>query len=329
MIYKDPSFDDIYTIKNRAEFSIDVNNGNLKQNNISYIEKPNKIIIVVAIKKKIQLVNIELSEDENDKDCFNSLEKSYIINNIECTSEKEIIAIENIYNNNKNYLALGNIDNTISFFNYIENKIDYINNSASFSASYGFIELIVTLSISNNILVTTSDGFIIVYDYYLRLFKYAYSFSSKIKIKEILEYKDNEYNESDNKIELIYLLTEDNEIILWNLSLLKPSILYKFIKLEKIEDYKTINVHIEKPELKKLSLETNPQNDNNPHLINLDFSELNLKKENQIIKMNIPHNYKKECSFPLMIVGDKLGIVYVLDFSKENLDKIKNKQNKK
>ena len=327
MIYRDPSFDDIYIIKNRAEFSIDVNDGNLKQNNISYIEKPNKIIILIAIKKKIQLVNIELSEDENDKDSFNSLEKSYIINNIECTSEKEIIAIENIYNNNKNYLALGNIDNTISFFNYIENKIDYINNSTSFSASYGYIELIMTLSISNNILVTTSNGFIIVYDYYLRLFTYVYSFSNQRKIKEILEYKDNDYNESDNKIELIYLLTEDNEIILWNLSLLKPSIIYKFIKLEKIEDHK--NIHIEKPELKKLSLETNPQNENNPHLIKLDFSELNLKKENQIIKMNIPHNYKKECSFPLMIVGDKLGIVYVLDFSKENLDKIKNKQNHK
>ena len=327
MIYKDPSFDDIYTIKNRAEFSIEVNNGNLKQNNISYIEKPNKIIIVIAIKKKIQLVNIELSEDENGKDSFNNLEKSYIINNIECISEKEIIAIENIYNNNKNYLALGNIDNTISFFNYIENKIDYINNSTSFSASYGYIELIMTLSISNNILVTTSNGFIILYDYYLRLFTYVYSFSNQRKIKGILEYKDNEYSELDNKIELIYLLNEDNEIILWNLSLLKPSIIYKFIKLEKIEDHK--NIHIEKPELKKLPLETNPQNENNPHLINLDFYELNLKKENQIIKMNIPHNYKKECSFPIMIVGEKSGVVYVLDFSKENLEKIKNKQNHK
>lgn len=327
MIYKDPSFDDIYTIKNRAEFSIEVNNGNLKQNNISYIEKPNKIIIVIAIKKKIQLVNIELSEDENGKDSFNNLEKSYIINNIECISEKEIIAIENIYNNNKNYLALGNIDNTISFFNYIENKIDYINNSTSFSASYGYIELIMTLSISNNILVTTSNGFIILYDYYLRLFTYVYSFSNQRKIKGILEYKDNEYSELDNKIELIYLLNEDNEIILWNLSLLKPSIIYKFIKLEKIEDHK--NIHIEKPELKKLPLEANPQNENNPHLINLDFYELNLKKENQIIKMNIPHNYKKECSFPIMIVGEKSGVVYVLDFSKENLEKIKNKQNHK
>ena len=327
MIYKDPSFDDIYTIKNRAEFSINVNNGNLKQNNISYIEKPNKIIIVIAIKKKIQLVNIELSEDENGKDSFNNLEKSYIINNIECISEKEIIAIENIYNNNKNYLALGNIDNTISFFNYIENKIDYINNSTSFSASYGYIELIMTLSISNNILVTTSNGFIILYDYYLRLFTYVYSFSNQRKIKGILEYKDNEYSELDNKIELIYLLNEDNEIILWNLSLLKPSIIYKFIKLEKIEDHK--NIHIEKPELKKLPLEANPQNENNPHLINLDFYELNLKKENQIIKMNIPHNYKKECSFPIMIVGEKSGVVYVLDFSKENLEKIKNKQNHK
>ena len=327
MIYKDPSFDDIYTIKNRGEFIIDVNNGNLKQNNISYIEKPNKIIIVIAIKKKIQLVNIELSEDENGKNSFNNLEKSYIIDKIECISEKEIIAIENIYNNNKNYLALGNIDNTISFFNYIENKIDYINNSTSFSASYGYIELIMTLSISNNILVTTSNGFIILYDYYLRLFTYVYSFSNQRKIKGILEYKDNEYSELDNKIELIYLLNEDNEIILWNISLLKPSIIYKFIKLEKIEDHK--NIHVEKPELKKLPLETNPQNENNPHLINLDFYELNLKKENQIIKMNIPHNYKKECSFPIMIVGEKSGVVYVLDFSKENLEKIKNKQNHK
>ena len=329
MIYKDPSFDDIYTLKNRGEISIDVNNGNLKQNNISYIEKPNKIIIVIAIKKKMQLVNIELSEDENDKDNFSSLEKSYIINNIECTSEKEIIAIENIYNNNNNYLALGNIDNTISFFNYIENKIDYINNSTSFSSSYGFIELIMTLSTSNNILLTTSNGYIIVYDYFLRLFTYVYSFSNPIKIKEIIEYKDSEYNDPDNNTELVYLLTEDNEIILWKISLLKPSIIYKFIKLEKIEDHKNKNINKALPELKKLPLETNPQNDNSPYLINYGFSELSLKKENQIIKMNIPYNYKKECSFPLMIVGEKSGMVYVLDFSKENLDKIKNKQNHK
>ena len=341
MIYKESNFEDIYTIKNISNYHIDIDNCILKKNNISYIEQNNRIIVIVAIKKKIQLVNFELNNGQNNKENMNNLEQSYIVNILECKSDKEIISIENIYNNKKSYLALGNNDNSISFYNYLENQIDYLNNSISFSASYGNIEFIITLFSStsnNNILLTTSNGFIILYDYSLRLFTHAYSI--KKKIRQILEYIPSnasdlifehvENEKLDNQKGSIFLLTDDNEITLWNLSLLKPIIIYQFIELEKIEDYKNKEYKYEIPEITKLSLEKNAQNNEYLNLFDNEFSLLiKNKQENKIIRMNIPFNYQEECSFPLMLIGEKCGNCRILQFSPDNLNKIRNKQDNK
>ena len=341
-IYNEANFDDIYILKNRAQFKIDCDNYTLKKNNISYVEEANKIIIIIAIKKKLYLVTFDLNEDTNKKK-VNDLEISYVVNYIDCISEKEIIAIENIYNNTKNYLTLGNIDNTISFYNYIENKIDYINNCASFSSSYGNIELIKTLSISNNILVTTSYGFIVLYDYELRLFTYVYSFSIKRKIKQIIEYIPRDYKEIifeqfDNKKQVIekefifiFLLTDDNEITLWNLSLLKPNIICKFIRTNNnIEDYKNqkdLNKEIIK--VSKLFLEKNPKNEKYLNSIKNDFSIINIK-EDEIIKMEIPFNYfEDDYSLPIMFIGDNSGNIRIFRFSYDILKKINKKEGHK
>lgn len=332
-INNEANFDDIYTIKNCSQFQIDCGNYILKRNNISYLEQANKIIVIIAIKKKLQLVTFELNTEEESKS-LDEFDISYTVSNIECKSEKEIISVENIYNNNKNYLALGNIDNTLSFYNYIDNTINYINNCISFSASYGNIELILSLS-TNNILVSTSIGYIIVYDYNLRLFTYIYKFSVEKKIKQILEYIPQNFNseifeqninkktENDNNNEkaLIYILYENSDIELWNLFILNPINVYKFVESSNVTGKKKSNYNI--PSITKLSLEKNEIYDNYIELFKNSFTELVAPNNFEIINMNIPMNYYKDCSIPLMMVGEKSGNAAILRFSDEILNKIK------
>ena len=332
-INNEANFDDIYTIKNCSQYNIDCGNYIIKKNNISYLEQPNKIIVIIAIKTRLHLVMFELNTEDNNTLNINELETSYVIRNIECESNKEIISIESIYNNKRNYLTLGNIDNSISFYNYIDNKINYTNNCASFSGTYGNIELITTLSTTNNILVTTSRDHIILYDYNLRLFTYVYSFSIKKKIKQITEFIPLDYNafvfdqhdakKTDNEKSLIYILTDTNEIILWNLSMLKPINIYQFIKTDNIEEYKRMKHNYQIPEIKKLPLKNNEIYDKYYDSFRNDISILTTDNDLEIIKMNLAINYNEECSIPLMLVGDKSGKAGLLRFSKEILNKIK------
>ena len=340
LICNEQSFDDIYTLKNRSQYQVDLNNNILKKNNISYIEQPNRIIIIIAIKKKLQLVIFELINDENNnKKNVEDLEISYVVNNIECISSKEIIAIENIYNNKRNYLTLGHNDNTISFYNYIDNKINYINNCTSFSASYGNIESLTTLSTTNNILISTSLGFIVLYDYNLRLFTYVYYFSIKRKIKQIIEYIPRDFNDLifeqlenkklDKEKGFIYIVTEDNDITLLNLSLLKPLIICKFHETNKIEDYKNKGKDDEIVKITKLPLKKNEQNDLYINSLRNDYSILDLMKKNEIIKIDIPMSYYDDCSYSLMLIGDNIGNIRIFRFSFDILSKIKKKEGHK
>ena len=330
IIYNEPSFDDIYTIKNSLREKIFLGNYILKPNNISYIEQPNRIIIILSISKKLQLITFNLNEKKNN----NPIDISYE-SRIECQSSKEIIALENIYNIKRNYLTLGNIDNSLSFYDYTENKINYINNCSSFSASYGNIQGIITLSASNNILVSTSNGFVILYDYNLRFFTYVYSFSKEQKIRQIIEYipfnefffEQTEKKPLDKEKGFLWVITDDNEVILWNLSQLKPNIICKYIKTDKIEKS---SMKIVIPQISKLPLENNEINDNyliklNSYLNN-DFSILNLNNDNEIIKMDIPMNFCEDYSFPAMIIGDKLGNIRLYQYTPEILKKIKKKE---
>ena len=340
MICSEESFDDIYTVKNVSSYQINNGNSILRKNNISYIEQPNRITIIISIRKKLHLVSFELNKEKDLKKSMDDLDKSYNNSTLECSSLKEIIAIENIYNNKRNYLAIGNIDNTISFYNYIDNKINYVNDCASFSGSYGNIELITTLSTTNNILVSTSLGFIALYDYNLRLFSYIYSFSIKRKIKQIIEYIPKDFNDLifeqlenkklDNEKGFIYILTDSNEITLINLSLLKPIIMCQFYQTNKIEDFKK-NTFSNKEIIKinKLSLETNDKYDKYSHLIRSDYSIVNIINEYEIIKMDIPLNYYDDCCYSLMFIGDKSGNIRIFRFSNEILKKIKNKDGHK
>ena len=341
MICNEASFEDIYILKNCSSYQINYDNSFLRKNNISYIEQPNRITVIIAIKKKLHLVSFELNKEKDFKQSLDDLEKSYTNSTLECSSLKEIVAIENIYNNKKNYLAIGNDDNTISFYNYIDNKINYINNCASFSASYGNIELITTLSTTNNILVSTSLGFIVLYDYNLRLFSYIYSFSSKRKIKQILEHIPQDFNDLifeqlenkklDSEKGFIYILTDDNEITLLNLSLLKPIIICQFYHINKIEDFKKKKIaNNEFLKVNKLSLENNDKYDKYRDLIRNDFSILNIGNDDvEIVKMDIPLNYYNDCCYSLMFIGDKSGNIRIFRFSNEILKKIKNKEGHK
>ena len=339
LIYNEPSFDDVYTLKNRSQYQVDCGDNILKTNKISYIEQPNRIIIIIAIQKKLELVIFELNNETNNKNNMEDLEISYAVNNIECISSKEIIAIENIYNNKRNYLALGNNDNTISFYNYIDNKINYINNCTSFYGSYGSIESLTTLSTTNNILVTTSHGFIVLYDFNLRLFTYVYSFSIKRKIKQIIEYIPRDFNDLifeqlenkklDNEKGFIYILTEDNDITLLNLSLLKPIIVCRFYETNKIDEYKKKTDDVEILKISKLSLKTNEENEFYINKVRSDYSILDITKKNKIVKMDIPMSYYDECSYSSMLIGDNSGNVRIFRFSFEILNKIKKKEGHK
>ena len=328
-INNEANFDDIYTIKNCSQYHIDCGNYILKSNNISYLEQPNKIIVILAIKKKLHLVTFELNMEDNNKENY-ELDISYVVKNIECKSEKEIISVENIYNNKKNHLALGNIDNTLSFYNYIDNTIDYINNCTSFSASYGNIELILTLS-TNNILLTTSIGFIILYDSNLRLFTYIYQFSIEKKIKQIIEFIPTDFQayvfeqittkKTDNEKAFIYILYENSDIELWNLYTLNPINIYKFIDSSNNEKKKQSNYDI--PSITKLSLQKNEIYDKYIELFKNYHTKIKIPNKFEIIKMNIPTNYDVDCSVPLMIVGEKSGNAGILRFSHDILSKIK------
>ena len=329
IIYNEPTFDDIYTIKNTIQYQIELNHYILNQNNISYIEQPNKIIVILSISKVLHLIAFDLNEKKENND----LDVSYVNNKMQCKSFKEIISLEKIYNIKNNYLTLGNIDNTLSFYNYTENKINYINNCASFSASFGNIQDIITLSKTNNIMVSTSRGYLVLYDYNLRLFTYVYSFSKENKIKQIIEYipindyffEQMENKTSDKEKGFIWVITNDNEVILWNLSQLTPNIICQYIKTDKIEK-KAMNIEV--PKIFKLSLENHEINDK--YLLNLnlnnDFSIINLNKENEIIKMDVPINYCDGYSFPVMFLGDKSGNIRLFQYTPEILKKIKKKE---
>ena len=329
LIYNESDFENIYTIKNRAQYKIDLGNFILKKNLISYFEKKNKIIIIIAIKDKLEILTIELNNEKYDNN-VNDLKDSCLCNNIECKSKKEIICIENMGKSNKNFIVLGNNDNSLSFYNYIENNIDYINNCSYFSPSYGNISLITSLKFSDNILISTSKGFIILYDYALRIFKNVYSFSQRRRINQIIEYIPKDINENifdikkqgnNLKDNFIFILTNDDQITLWNLSCPNPIIIYELIKVNKIEDHKKIKTsNIIIPRMEKSFLK---EENYSSYSIN-DFSP-----ESQFIKMNINFIWDIKKSSVEIITGEKKGICKALNFCDENLKKIKNKQGHK
>ena len=329
IIYKDNNFENIYIIKNRAQYKYDIGDYIIKSNHISYVEKKNKIMIMIVIKCKIEILTFELNNEKYSIDTDNLVD-SCVCNNMECKSSKEIISIENMVKPDKNYVVLGNCDNSISFYNYIDNSIDYVNNCSDFSASYGNIELIISLINSDNILISTSYGFLILYDFNLRLFTTAFSFSKRKRINQIIEYIPNNINSSlfeSKKIEyntkniFIFILTNDDLITLWNLSLTNPIIIYELIKVNKIEDHKKIKT----AEIFKQKMEIiNLQNQN--YSI---WSEDDFAIENQFVKMNINFIWDIKASSYEIITGEKQGICRALNFSYENLKKIRHKQGHK
>ena len=242
---------------------------------------------------------------------------------MECKSSKEIICIENNIKSDKNFLVLGNSDNSISFYNYIDNSIDYINNCSHFSPSYGSITLIISLKLSNEILFSTSNGFIISYDYNLHLFKNVYSFSKRRRIKQIVEYVPNFGTENkESKINLkdkyIFILTNDDQITLWNLSLSNPIIIYELIKVKEIQDSKKIkkeDIVIPKMEKKYLKEENYSSYSGNDFIL-----------DNQIIKINNDYKWDIKTSSTVIFIGEKQGICIKLDFSNDILEQIKNKK---
>ena len=263
----------------------------------------------------------------------NNLENSSVFNIKKSESKKEIICIENIGRTDKNYVVLGNNDNSISFFNYVDNNIDYINNCSYFSAWYGNIELIISLINSNDILLSTSNGFVILYDFKLRSFTNAYSFSKGKKIKQIIEYIPfkNEYidsiiisknKENNSKNIFLFILTNDDQITLWNLSSTYPIIIYDLVQVNKIDDYKkTKTSKIIAPQLEKISL----AKDDNYSI----YSKYDNYTVSQFIKININFIYDMKTSSFEIITGEKQGICRALNFSDENLKKIKAKQGHK
>ena len=57
-------FQDIYTIKNCAQYKRKLEDNILKANNISYIEKRKKIIVIISIKYKLEIVTFELNNEK-------------------------------------------------------------------------------------------------------------------------------------------------------------------------------------------------------------------------------------------------------------------------
>ena len=322
MIENEINFKDIYTIKNRVQYKIKLEDNILKANNISHVESRKKIIIIIAIKYKLEVITFELNDEKYDVN-IDDVKDSCEVNNMECKSSKEIICIENNIKSDKNFLVLGNSDNSISFYNYIDNSIDYINNCSHFSPSYGSITLIISLKLSNEILFSTSNGFIISYDYNLRLFKNVYSFSKRRRIKQIVEYVPNFGTENkESKINLkdkyIFILTNDDQITLWNLSLSNPIIIYELIKVKEIQDSKKIkkeDIVIPKMEKKYLKEENYSSYSGNDFIL-----------DNQIIKINNDYKWDIKTSSTVIFIGEKQGICIKLDFSNDILEQIKNKK---
>jgi len=281
-----------------------------------------KIIIIIAIKYKLEVITFELNDEKYDVN-IDDVKDSCEVNNMECKSSKEIICIENNIKSDKNFLVLGNSDNSISFYNYIDNSIDYINNCSHFSPSYGSITLIISLKLSNEILFSTSNGFIISYDYNLRLFKNVYSFSKRRRIKQIVEYVPNFGTENkESKINLkdkyIFILTNDDQITLWNLSLSNPINIYELIKVKEIQDSKKIkkeDIVIPKMEKKYLKEENYSSYSGNDFIL-----------DNQIIKINNDYKWDIKTSSTVIFIGEKQGICIKLDFSNDILEQIKNKK---
>ena len=242
---------------------------------------------------------------------------------MECISNKEIICIENNIQTDNNFVILGNSDNSLSFYNYVDNSIDYINNCSNFSPSYGNITSIISLNSCNDTLLSTSNGFIILYDYNLRLFKNVFSFSKRKRIKQIVEYKPgfasiNEDFGINLKDKYIFILTNDDQIILWNLSNQKPIIIYELYKVNKIQDYKKIrnnDIIIPKMEKKYIKEENHSSYSGNEFI-----------SENQVIKININFKWDIKTSSTKIFTCEKKGICRALNFSNLALKKIKNKE---
>ena len=116
-------------------------------------------------------------------------------------------------------------------------------------------------------------------------------------------------------------MTNDDQITLWNLSLSNPIIIYELIKVNKIEDYKkTKSSKTAIPTMQKIPLEKD----------NISFwSGDDFILENQFIKININLILDMKTSSVEIITGEKRGICRALNFSNENLKKIKHKQGHK
>ena len=316
------NFQDIYIIKNSVKYEIKTGDYILKANNISYVEQRKKIIIIIAMKNKIEIVTFELNNEKYDVN-IDDLKDSCECNHMECESSKEIICIENNIKPDNNFAILGNSDNSISFYNYIDNSIDYINNCSSFSPSYGTITSIISLNLSNEILLSTSNGFIILYDYNLRLFKNVFSFPKRKRIKQMVQYIPNIGTQNENigintKDKYVFILTNDDQITLWNLSTQNPIIIYELYKVNKMPDYKKIkSIDIEVPKMEKKYLKEENYS---------SFSGNDFISDNQIIKININFKWDIKTSSTVIFTGEKKGICRVLEFSNGVLKKIKNKE---
>ena len=313
LIFKEKNFENIYTIKNRAKKKIELDDFILKNNHISYVEKRSKIMIFIAINKKIEVITFELNEEVYNSDT-NILINSCVCNIMEEQSLKDVVCIENKVKSDKNYVVLGNWDNSISYYNYIDNSIDYINDCSFFSASYGNIELIISLISSDNILISTSYGFLILYDINLRIFTYAYSFSTRKVIKQMMEYipsinqnliSSSKKKKQNKKNNFIFILTNDDQITLWNLSTLKPIIINEIIKANDHKEHKK-----QIPKMEKIMIQKENHSLNSKEGSTLD---------GRLIKININYLWEMNASSYEIISGEKQGICRALNFSDENL----------
>ena len=66
IIENEINFKDIYTIKNRVQYKIKLEDNILKADNISHVESRKKIIIIIAIKYKLEVITFELNEEKYD-----------------------------------------------------------------------------------------------------------------------------------------------------------------------------------------------------------------------------------------------------------------------
>ena len=348
-VHKENFIDDIFVIKNLSQYQINLIEDDgiefiLKKNNISVIEFVNKIIVLVAINKKISIVDFELDletiSNANKNKNFNDLEESNLINNLECNSEKEIISLSKDYNYINNYLILGNEDNSISFYNYNQNTITYLNEK--FSQSFGNIDSIININNSNNIIITTTKGLLILFDYKLRMYTDVFYFTPLRRIKSISQLIPQSHDkyflsENNNQNLLFILLTEDDEIILWDLLKLKPIIIYRFFKAVDNEYKNKLKLYkVSISNVKKLNMIENSKIiENEDELVkNSEYSVI--KFENSEIKncikiLEIPINIdldKNKFNLHYMIIGEKNGTMRLLHFNTETLDKIKQGEKK-